>query len=327
MSARSPAQVLAPLSRVDRVAVRSLREGERRRRTGERRRAGKAEAETYEALIARLTEAHHVVFKRIDWTKIEDDGPMAPTVPRDAVSSVARKKLSDYRPTLADSLLGRERERRRELTEKVVEAAKADAELYGRAKAEADAHNRMLALAGEVRALNPDAIAGVLKVNGAAKALKEVVEAFSLRAEGATRLVAQVDLIEFDALPDEACKASAAGVVSRTELPAAERAQLQLANACSAALRAAVEVLQVAPVETVEVVARVCRPGGLADTDFDTVLYVKVPAMALGKANLKKMEASTVVAALSARLNWTAARGLAPIDLADLGLAPRRAAA
>lgn len=326
MSARPPAQILAPLSRVDRVAVRSLREGERRRRAGERRRAGKADVEAYEALIARLTEAHHVVFNRIDWAKFEEDGPMAPTVPRDAVSSVARRKLADYRPTLADSLLGRERDRRRALTEKVVEAAKADAALYARAKAEADDHNRMLSLAAEVRALNPDAIAGVLKVNGAAKALKEVAESFSLRAEG-VRLVVQVDLIEFDALPDEACKASAAGVVSRTELPAAERAQLQLANACSVALRAAVEVLQAAPVEMVEVIARVCRPGGLADTDFDPVLYVKVPAMAIAKANLKKMEAPTVVTALGPRLNWTAARGLAPIQLDDLGLTPKRAAA
>jgi len=326
MSARPPAQILAPLSRVDRVAVRSLREGDRRRRAGERRRAGKAEADAYEALIARLTEAHHVAFKRIDWAKIEEDGPMAPMVPRDAVSSVARKKLSDYRPTLADTLLGRERERRRELTAKVVEASRADAELYARAKAEADAHNRMLGLAAEVRALNPDAIAGVLRANGADRALKEVVEAFSLQAEGPTRLVAQIDLIEFDALPDEACTAGASGA-AWTELPAADRAQLQLANACSAALRAAVEVLQAAPVETVDVVARLCRAGGLADTDFDPVLHVKVPAMALAKSNLKKLEAPTVVTALGARLSWTAARGLAPIDLADLGLAPKRAAA
>lgn len=325
MSSRPPAQILAPLSRVDRVAGRSLREGERRRRAGERRRAGKADVESYDALIKRLTEAHHIAFKRIEWAQIEEDGPMAPSVPRDAVSSAARKKLTDYRPSLADSLLGRERDRRRELTEKVVEAAKADAALYAKAKAQADAHNRMLALAGEVRALNPDAIAGVLKVNGAAKALKEVVEAWSLRAAGA-RLIAQVDLIEFDALPDQGCKASAAGVAAWADLPAAERAQLQLANACSVSLRAAVEVLQAAPVELVEVVARICRPGGLAETDFDPVLHVKVPAIALAKANLKKMEAATVVTALGAKLDWTPVRGLAPIELDDAVLAPKRAA-
>lgn len=323
MPNRPPAQIIAPLSRVDRVAARSLREGERRRRTGERRRAGKADAEAWQALIAGLTEAHHVTFKRIDWAEIEEAGPMAPNVARDAMSALARKKLQDYRPSLADSLLGRERDRRRELTAKVIEAAKADAELYARAKAEADAHNRKLALATEVRKLNPDATAGVLKVSDVGKALKDVIEAFSLRAEGA-RLVAQIDLIEFDALPDEECKTGAAGA-AWTEMPAADRAQLQLANACSVAVRVAVEVLQVAPAEAVDVVARVCRAG--SDADFEPVLYVKVPTLALAKANLKKMEAPSIVAALGARLDWTAARGLAPIELDDLGLAPKRTAA
>jgi hypothetical protein len=325
MSNRPPAQILAPLSRVDRVAGRSLRESERRRRTGERRRAGKADADAWEALVSRLTEAHHVTFKRIDWSEIEEAGPMAPSVARDAVSAIARKKLQDYRPSLADTLFGREQERRRELTAKVIESAKADAELYARAKAQADAHNRKLALAGEVRALNPDAIAGVLKVNDVAKALRETMEAFSLRAEGA-RLVAQVDLIEFDALPEEECKAGPAGT-AWTELSGAERAQLQLANACSVAIRVAVEVLQVAPADAVDVVARICRVGGVADTDFDPVLYVKVPTLALAKANLKKMEASAIVTALGGRLDWTAGRGLAPIETGDLGLAPKRAAA
>jgi len=323
MSARPPAQILAPLSRVDRVAARSLRESERRRRTGERRRAGKADADAWAAQVAKLTEAHHVTFKRMDWAEIEAMGPVAPNVPRDAVSAAARRKLTAYRPSLADSLLGRERDRRRELTDKVIEAAKADAELYARAKAEADAHNRKLALAAEVRALNPDAIAGVLKVSGVGKALKDVVEAFSLRTEGG-RLVAQVDLIEFDALPDQECKTGPAGT-AWTELSVADRAQLQLNNACSVVLRAAVEVLQATSVEIVDVVARICRPGGLAETDFDVVMHVKVPAMALAKANLRKMEAPTVVSALAGRFDWTSTRGLAPISLD--GLSVGRAAA
>ena len=294
MSTRPPAQILAPLSRVDRVAGRSLREGERRRRAGEARRPGKAAADAWRMLVARLTEAHHVTFKRIDWAEIEEAGPMAPSVARDAVSAIARKKLQDYRPSLADTLFGREQERRRELTAKVIESAKADAELYARAKAEADAHNRKLALAAEVRALNPDAIAGVLKASGVEKALKESIEAFSLRAEG-RRLIAQIDLIEFDAFPDEECKAGPSGF-TWSELAASDRSQLLLT----------------------------ARP---ADADFDPVLYVKVPTLALAKANLKKMEAPSVVAALGARLDWTAGRGLAPIELDDLGLAPRRAAA
>ena len=56
------------------------------------------------------------------------------------------------------------------------------------------------------------------------------------------------------------------------------------------------------------------------------VLHVKVPALAMAKANLKKMAAPSVLSALGARVNWTAMRGLAPIELDDPSLAPRRAA-
>lgn len=325
MTGRPPAQILAALSRVDRVTGRGLRESERRRRGQQRRRAGKADVDASAALFARLTEAHHVTFKRIDWAKIEADGPVAPSVARDAVSSAARKKLAGYRPSLTDSLLGRERDRRRELTEKVVEAARADAELYARAKAMADAHNRMLVLAPEVKKSNPDAIAGVLKVNGCAVALRELVEALRLRAVG-PRLIAEVDLLEFDALPDETCKGGATGA-AWTDLSPIERCELQLANAASVALRVAVEVLQAGPAEAVEVVARLIRPNGLAETDYDVVLHVKVPALAMAKANLKKMAAPSVLTALGAKINWTALRGLAPIQLDDPALIPRKAAA
>ncbi len=96
----------------------------------------------------------------------------------------------------------------------------------------------------DVRALKPEAIAGVMKANGAAAALKEVVEGFRLHADVGGRLIGEVDLIEFDAPPDEACKAE--GGLAYLPVPEAERYQIQLVNACSAVLRAALELLRVA---------------------------------------------------------------------------------
>lgn len=325
MTAQGPAQIIAAMSRIDRVAGRGIRERDRRLRNAARRRPSRRDIESHEALIERLTKAHQVVFERIDWNRMEADGPVVPTVARDAVSTVARQKLANYRPSIIDGLLGLEREKRRELTNKVVEAARADAELYARAKAQAASHNRILALAQDVRAMNPEAIAGVLKANGAAEALKDVVEGFRLFAEGKSRLIGQIDLWEYDALPDEACAPSGHVPVSD-----ADRFQLQLTNACAVSLRAAVELLQVAPVSVVEIVARVCRPGGLAEADLQPVLYVKVSAEALAKLQLKKLEAVPTVAALNAQLDWNTARGLAPIRIDDPALvrltAPREAA-
>lgn len=318
MTVRPHTPVIASLSRVDRAAGRTIRERDRKRRHTDRRRPGRTDVEAYDDLIARLTKIHQVPFERIDWAEIEALGPVVPTIARDAVSAAARRKLAEYRPSLMDTLLGLEREKRRELTNRVVEAARVDADLWARAKAEAEACNRMLKLAPDVRALKAEAIAGVLKANGAAQALKDVVEGIGLYVEGA-RLIAQVDLIEYDALPDETCKATGAAPAF-ADMPEADRRQLQLANACSVVLRTAVEVLQAAPVEAVEVVARVCPPGGLAEADLEPVLHVKIPAAALAKLQLKKLDAAPTVAGFSGKLEWTAAHGFAPIDLADLGL-------
>jgi hypothetical protein len=318
MTVQGSAPIISAMSRVDRVAGRGIRERDRKGRDAGRRRPSRTEAEAYEALIERLTKIHQVPFERIDWAKIEAEGPVVPTVARDAVSAAARRKLANYQPSMFDNLLGREREKRRELTEQVVSAAKADAELYARAKAQADAHNRTLALAGDVRALKVEAIAGVLKANGVAAMLKDVVEGFRLHADGRNRLIGEVDLIEFDALPDEACKGD--GGLSYVAITDAERFQIQLSNACSVVLRAAVELLQVAPVEAVEIVARLCRPGGLAETDLNPVLHVKVTAAALARLQPRKLEATPLVAELAAHIDWTPTRGLAPIKIDDPAL-------
>lgn len=325
MSAETSATLFAAPGRVDRLAARLLRERERKDRAAGPRRATRNAVESYEALVEQLTGAHRIDFERLDWDRIEAEGPMAPAVARDALASVARRRLAEYRPSMADSFLGRERDRRRELMARLQEAVKADAELYGRAKAAADAHNRMLALGPEVRRLKVSAIVGVLKANGAAAALKAVVEGASLHAAGADRLVIGLDLQEFDALPDEACLARAAGP-AYAPLTHAERAELQLGYACSVSLRAAMEVLKVAPIEQVEVVARLCPPKAESAADFLPVLQAEISTQALAKGQLRKLDAAEAMAAFGARLAWTPNQGLSPIRLDGPDITARRAA-
>jgi hypothetical protein len=320
MTAKPPVTVIPAISRVDRAAGRLVRDSDRKRRDTSRRRATRSDAEAHEALISRLTDIHKVAPKRVDWARIEAEGAVAPAIARDATSAAARRKLADYRPSLMDNLMGLEREKRRELMDKVIEAAKVDAELWARAKAEADVHNRLLTLAADVKALKLEAIGGALQIRGALSPLRDLVEGLSLHEPAPGRLVARVDLLEFDSLPDETCLAGPTGVtwISMTNV---QRAELQLANACSLALRVATEVLQVAPAPAVEVVARLCRPGGMTEQDLQPVLHVKFPLAALAKVQLRKADASPTVAAFGARVAWTPARGLAAIDIDALGLA------
>ena len=132
MTIKEPASIIPQLNRVDRAAGRMIRERERKNRATQRRRATRQQAEAYEARIETLTQIHRVAFQRIDWTAIVEQGPVAPSVARDAVSSAARRKLAEYRPSLMDTLLGLEQQKRRELTEQVVEAGRAVIELFAR---------------------------------------------------------------------------------------------------------------------------------------------------------------------------------------------------
>lgn len=319
MSGASPATIIASKGRVDRAAERLIRARDRKARREQRRRPAKADAERYEALIARLTKIHQTTFEPIDWDEIVATGPLAPAVARDAISQAARRKLAQYRPSLMDSLLDREREVRRMLTAKVLEAAKADLEAYKQAKVFAEEHNRLLRLAPDVRALKAEAIAAALRSRPGVAELKAAVEGMAIGAAGA-RLAVRLDLLEFDALPDEACVAGPTGAAFAT-LSIRETCELQLANACAASLRAALEVLQVAPFEAVELVARICPPRGLTEAEMEPVLYLKIPRAALAKLDLRKVEAASAATAFAARIDWAAERGLAPIAVDDLALA------
>lgn len=313
MTTREQAQVISAKSRVDRVADRALRETQRKARTAGRRRPTRPDVDAYKARIAALTEAHRIEFERVDWDEIVECGPVAPDISRDSESAAAKRALMEYRPSLMDSLLGREKERRRELMLKVGEAAKADTELYARAKAIAERHNKLLALAPEVRALKPQAIANALKANGIVAELEDVVEGLSLTAPAPGRIVAIVDLTEFDALPDEKCSLGPAGP-GYGEVSMADRCQLQLTHAASLVLRVAAEVLQIAPVEGVEVVARLCRRDDHDGADLETVVHVKISLAAFKKLQLKDVDPGPTLTGLGARLDWSDARGLAPIE-------------
>jgi hypothetical protein len=68
----------------------------------------------------------------------------------------------------------------------------------------------------------------------------------------------------------------------------------------------------------------------MTEADLEPVLHVKVPATALGKLQLAKLDATPAVTAMGARLDWSIQRGLAAIDIGDLGLIlpkPRESAA
>jgi hypothetical protein len=329
MDAQGGKTILPTMNRIDRATKRALRDRERKERASGRRPTGGDVAARYEALFEQLTRAHCVAYERLDWNEIATRGLVEPAVRRNELEQKARRALANYRPGLLDSLFGLGQERRRALAEKVFEAAKKDAELYAQAKRNAEVHNLDVNLAPAVLALDMEAIETALKAHVPAAALAAVMEGFAVAMPSPGRLIAYVDALEFDAMPDEAVEIGETGRSVYSPLAYAARQEMHLANVCAIALRIAAETLSVVPVETVEVVVRCFLPDGRGEVEQHPILYTKVLHAALKAMDLRRLDPVATTTALGARIDWESARGFAPVRIDDLNLTakPPRVAA
>jgi hypothetical protein len=314
------------MSRVDRATRKALRERERKERSTARRSSAPELAARYEALFEQLTRAHCVKYERRDWGAIAETGPVEPAVRAHALEKKARRALTNYRPGIIDGLLGLQADKRRALAERVLDAAKKDADLYGRAKRNADLHNLDVALAEPVAALDFGAIETALKAHIPARELAPILEGLGVDMPSAGRLVVHVDVLELDALPDESVRLNDAGRSVHALLTPTARREMHLANVCSVVLRVGLEVMAVVPIERLDLLARCALPGAKdgGEAEHHPILHVRLGHEALKAMDLRRLEPVSTVAALGARLDWEIGRGFAPIPIEDLKLVAQR---
>lgn len=330
MDARETAKtIIATMNRIDRATKKALRERERKERATARRSTSPEMAARHEALVESLTRAHCVGYERLDWNEIATRGLVEPAVRRNELELKARRRLANYQPGLIDGLFGLGAERRRALAEKVLEAAKKDAELYATAKRNAEMHNLDVNLAPSMLALDLNAIETALKAHVPADKLAPLLEGFAVTQPSPGRLVIYIDGLELDAMPDEAVDIGETGRSVYRLLPAGLRQEMHLANVCAVTLRVGLEVMQVAPIETVDIVTRCFLPVAGGDLSQHPVLHVKLPHHALKVMDMRRLEPVSTVTALGGRIDWEISRGFAPIRIDDLKLTavkPREAA-
>lgn len=313
--------IIASMNRIDRATKKALRDRERRERATTRRDSSPQAAARYDALIEALSRAHCVKYERLDWNEIAGKGLVEPAVRANARELAARRALANYRPGLIDTLFGLETEKRRALAERVLEAARADAALYAKARLAADTHNLDVTVAPGVMALDPSAIESALKAHLPVELLQSLTEGVGFHMPAADKLVVYVEALEFDSLPDEVCFLNEAGRAAYVPMPYAQRSELHLASTCSAALRVGVEVMQVVPVDKIDVLVRCpllnSSTGGL---ESRPVLHVRLLHDALARMDLRRLEPVSTVTAFGGRLDWEIARGFGPIAVGDLRL-------
>lgn len=326
-AAGAPRTIIATMSRVDRATKKALRDRERKAREGVKRSTAPDLAARYEVLFEQLTRAHCVKYERRNWREILETGLVEPAVRANALEKKARHAMTNYRPGVIDGLLGLQQDRRRALAAKVLEAAKKDAELFARAKRNAELHNLDVELAERMMALNIEAIETALKAHMPAAELAPVLEGLGVDMPVAGKLVVHLDVLELDAMPDESVGLNDNGRSVHAYLSTAARREMHLANVCSAVLRTGVEVLSVVPIDQIEILARGFLPGKTRDgLEQHPILHVRLTHEALRAMDLRRLEPVSTVTALGARISWEIDRGFGPIPIADLKLtAPPKA--
>jgi hypothetical protein len=299
-----------------------MRQRERKERAAGNRGDPEAAIAALEARIEQLTRAHCAAYVRKDWNEAAQQTLVEPSVKPHAKEQAARRALANYVPGLLDSLFGLEADKRRRLAERVLEAAREDATLYAKAKKAADDHNRDITLAPAMLALDLDAIETALKAHLPIAELAPILEGLLFACPAPGKLTIYLELMELDALPDEICTASPSGEVVFSPMPAGQRHELQLLNACSAALRTVLETLAIVPVDEVELLAR-CHLVNPATRELEPypVMYLKAPHHTVARMDLRRLEPVSTVTALGGRLDWEVGRGLAPIEVDDLSIA------
>jgi hypothetical protein len=277
-------------------------------------------AAEYEAIIDALTGAHRVSLPRRDWLTTAT----AATVPipdrRNDAERAAAEELERFTPNWFTKLLRREERVRKSLADALASArARDDADHTARVLA-AQTENVKIQHAQRVVEREPDAMVRALEEHSALGDLPFSVEGLdTLFIDG--RLVAVVDGLDLEDMPEESVSLLKSGKASIKAVPIGKRQELHRDSICSAAVRVALEFLAVLPIEEVEVVMLTdVLDRGSGHIDSLPVLHLRVTMQAINALNLARAEPAALVERLGGHMDWSKREGFRAINSAAFGI-------
>lgn len=272
-------------------------------------------ADEYQQMIDQLVGAHRVAFQPIDWAALAQR-PRLPTPERTSThEDAARRALADYRPNWFERTFGLARGKVARLESAAASAVLQDEALHGAACAEVKTVNDELELARKLVAFDRDAVVKVVNERSGLGDLPFCVEALDLWFGAEGGMTARVDGLDLDDMPTQSVTLLQSGKASVKTLSAAKIHELHRANICAAALRVAIELLQVVPVPAVKVVMETdLLDPATGHIEPKPVLIVKVSRQAIATLALERTEAPAVVERLGGEMDWNSRRGFAAIS-------------
>lgn len=277
-------------------------------------------ADEFEAIMEALTGAHRTAFSRRDWLTDATAPAAMPPERRDDAEREAIRQLDGYSPGWLTRTLGREARGRQALADAVDAARIRDDATHAERVAATAARNAQIAAAQRVVARDPDALVGAMEEHSALGDLPFAVEGVdTIVLDG--RLIAVVDGLDLEDMPEEAITLLKSGKASIKAIPVGRRHEIHRDAICSAAVRVAIEFLATLPIEEVEVLMLTDNlDRGTGHISASPVLHLRVTAQAIGALNLARTDAPSIIDRLGGHLEWSKRDGFRAINPAAFGI-------
>jgi hypothetical protein len=248
---------------IEKNARAAQRETERERRDAERAAVAHYKSATkfhaaagvhdYERYVYTLVRYHHGCAGFIDWHGLLNVPSPAPPVPQGYMERAALEALQDYKPTLLDRLLNRDRAHRAALEQGISNARLSDQRILEEAQRHHEAHVHDWL---EQRNLAQRIIARDISVYPAVLESCAILTTFQPLGAQINITAVEADLVGLmvmapfsDIVPKEVQKLTSTGKASTKNMPAGQYWALVQDHICSCAIRLACDIFNILPVD------------------------------------------------------------------------------
>lgn len=277
------------------------------------------EVELFENYIDRIQTIHTEHSENINWSEIVSQSePKEPQKSNEA-EALAKGKLDKFKPSLLQKIFGGEQKARQKLEQEVQDGKQFDVDAYTRASQEYTKDcvewKREVELAQRVLNGEQEAYAEALQELGGFSEIAEIGSKMdvNISKEGAVRINLYVH--GKDIIPEDKKSLLKSGKLSKKNMPKGEYYELFQDYVCSAAIRTALEVFAVLPIEETEVCAidnmLNSATGHLEDQPILSALFVR---KTLATLNLTLIDPSDALSNFVHNMDFKRTKGFSAVE-------------
>ncbi len=267
------------------------------------------ELEQFERYIEVITHVHRDCDLAMNWNVIANREDTAATGGKGPRELKAQQEYDNYRPTLAEQIMKKlEQERRQELLDAIEEARRLDQEEMGGMSAGKEFAKRILA--GDIEAYYE-----AIENSGMLTELAELGSDFEFGTDDPARMEIEFVIKAADVVPDKQLTLTKTGKLSEKEFSKSAYFDIVQDYVCSCSIRLARELFAVLPVDTVIVhAADVMLDTATGHDEEMTILSVKFERDRFLDINFDRIDASDFVCSFEHNMKFAKTTGFRPVE-------------